>query len=169
MLTNLGPAIFTRLGKIISNENGICMEEQRTLVYLKEKPKDNRSISRKLTPSFKRSLTPTTMMLFRFSALTYNSHMIHYDLDYARNQEGYENILVHGPLTTTLLLDLVRRNKPEGATIDSFEYSCTAPIFPNQVLTLNGKLNAENGTCLVWATNHLDSVVAKGTAVLGVA
>lgn len=48
-------------------------------------------------------------MLFRYSALTFNSHRIHYDVDYARDVEGYEGLVFHGPLTATLLVDLARR------------------------------------------------------------
>ncbi|KAJ3359210.1 hypothetical protein HDU91_004987, partial [Kappamyces sp. JEL0680] len=142
------------------------MEEERSLVYLQDNPKETRLVSRTLVPDFKVTLTPSTIMLFRFSALTFNSHMIHYDLDYARNREGYDHVLVHGPLTTTLLLDFVKQFKPTDRVIGEFEYSCTAPIYPNQPLTLNGRLSADTNTFVVWASNHLDSVVAKGTASL---
>jgi 3-methylfumaryl-CoA hydratase len=56
-----------------------------------------------------RTLVPTEPLLFRYSALTFNSHRIHYDLPYAMGEEGYRGLIVHGPLTATLLLDLARR------------------------------------------------------------
>jgi len=62
-----------------------------------------------------RTLTPAEPLLFRFSALTFNSHRIHYDLPYATCEEGYRGLVVHGPLTATLLLDLVRRELGEQA------------------------------------------------------
>ena len=97
--TNRGPAVFTTLKKIIKNEFGECLQESRRLVYLQRGPEPssaNRIVKRNLKPDFSYSTTPSSICLFRFSALTYNAHMIHYDLDYARNVEGYKNVLVHG-------------------------------------------------------------------------
>ena len=95
--TNRGPAVFTSLRKIISNQFGVSITESRNLVYLLENPRENsRIIKRNLVPDFQTTLVPSTISLFRFSALTYNSHMIHYDLNYAQNQEGYPTVLVHG-------------------------------------------------------------------------
>jgi 3-methylfumaryl-CoA hydratase len=62
-----------------------------------------------------RSLIPTEPLLFRYSALTFNSHRIHYDLAYATGDEGYRGLIVHGPLTATLLLDLARRELGDNA------------------------------------------------------
>lgn len=94
--TNRGPAVFTSLKKEISNEFGPTLTEQRNLVYLLENPRPTKVIKRNLSPDFQSIFRPTTIDLFRFSALTYNSHMIHYDLNYAQNEEGYSNVLVHG-------------------------------------------------------------------------
>ena len=97
--TARGTAIFTTLCKLIGNDYGECLREYRRIVYMKDTPDQNqqqRIIRRNLEPDFTFSITPTTMCLFRYSALTFNSHMIHYDLDYARNKEGYRNVLVHG-------------------------------------------------------------------------
>jgi 3-methylfumaryl-CoA hydratase len=83
-------------------------------------------------------------MLFRFSALTFNGHRIHYDADYVREVEGYPDLLVHGPLLALLLLDLVRRSVP-GAAVRRFSYRAVAPLFVSRPLALCGKATGEGG------------------------
>lgn len=97
--TNRGPAVFTTLSKIINNELGECLREFRKLVYLESGPdlsSSKRVIKRNMQPDLSFSLTPSSICLFQYSALTFNSHKIHFDLDYATKVEGYRNVLVHG-------------------------------------------------------------------------
>lgn len=68
------------------------------------------------------------VMLFRYSALTFNGHRIHYDRDYARNVEGHDGLVVHGPLIATLLADLAQRQVPD-ARLRCFEYRAISPVF----------------------------------------
>ncbi len=82
-----------------------------------------------------RSVTPTEPLLFRYSALTFNSHRIHYDLPYAQNEEGYRGLVVHGPLTATLLLDLARRELGDN-TLRSFAFSGKSPAICGEELNL---------------------------------
>ena len=70
---------------------------------------------------WRRTLVPDAVLLFRYSALTFNGHRIHYDRDYVTSEEGYPGLVVHGPLIATLLVDLVRRNAPE-ARIEHFAF-----------------------------------------------
>jgi 3-methylfumaryl-CoA hydratase len=97
---------------------------------------------------WRRELTPNHLMLFRFSALTFNGHRIHYDADYVRQIEGYPDLLVHGPLLALLLLDLLRCSVPD-ATVGRFRYRAVAPLFVARPLTLCGKPTAE-GTAELW-------------------
>ena len=73
-----------------------------------------------------RSLVPAEPLLFRFSALTFNTHRIHYDLPYAMGEEGYRGLIVHGPLTATLLLDLAQRQLGDNA-LKSFAFRGLTP------------------------------------------
>ena len=82
-----------------------------------------------------RTLTPAEPLLFRFSALTFNSHRIHYDLPYATGEEGYRGLVVHGPLTATLLLDLARRELGDNA-LSHFAFRGTSPAICGEVLHL---------------------------------
>lgn len=82
------------------------------------------------------SWSPDAAALFRYSALTYNAHRIHYDRDYARNVECYPGLVVHGPLSATLLVDLFRRHHP-GARVTAFDFRARAPLFDGAPMTLN--------------------------------
>lgn len=82
-----------------------------------------------------RALTPTEPLLFRFSALTFNSHRIHYDLPYATAEEGYRGLVVHGPLTATLLLQLAQAELGDNA-LASFAFRGTSPAICGEGLHL---------------------------------
>jgi len=82
-----------------------------------------------------RTLEPGEPLLFRFSALTFNSHRIHYDLPYATGEEGYRGLVVHGPLTATLLLDLARRELGEQA-LAAFSFRGLSPAICGEQLHL---------------------------------
>ncbi|AMK25567.1 FAS1-like dehydratase domain-containing protein [Sphingobium sp. TKS] len=81
------------------------------------------------------TITPGETLLFRYSALTFNSHRIHYDLPYARGEEGYRGLVVHGPLMASFLLDLARRELGEQA-LATFAFRGVAPAFGGEVLHL---------------------------------
>lgn len=82
-----------------------------------------------------RVLLPTAPLLFRYSALTFNSHRIHYDLPYATKDEGYRGLVVHGPLTATLLLDLARRGFDDDA-LAQFDFRGVSPAIVDEPLHL---------------------------------
>lgn len=82
-----------------------------------------------------RTIAPTPPLLFRYSALTFNSHRIHYDLAYATGDEGYRGLVVHGPLTASLLLDLARRVLGENR-LATFRFRCTSPAIAGEPLHL---------------------------------
>ena len=83
----------------------------------------------------RRALVPSPALLFRFSALTFNTHRIHYDLPYAVEVEGYRGLVVHGPLTATLLLDLAQREVGENA-LNSFSFRGISPAIAGDMLHL---------------------------------
>ena len=82
-------------------------------------------------------------------ALTMNSHRIHYDKDYVRDEEGYPGLLVHGPLTMTLMLDLFRRELPD-ATMKSFSLRAVSPVYDTMDYSVHGA-PGDDGTCKLWA------------------
>jgi len=88
--------------------------------------------------SWRRDVVPNEAMLFRYSALTFNSHRIHYDLPYTRDEEGYRGLVVHGPLTATLLLDLAQRELGANA-LTAFTMRAQAPAFVGETIHLVGR------------------------------
>ncbi len=82
-----------------------------------------------------RSIDPSPPLLFRYSALTFNSHRIHYDLAYVTGEEGYRGLVVHGPLTASLLLDLARRHLGENR-LTTFRFRGTSPAIAGEPLHL---------------------------------
>ena len=134
----------------LSDGNELCIKEQQNLVF-REDPK---STSLKNTPptppegaQLSKEITPDPVTMFRYSALTFNGHRIHYDVDYARDVEGYDGLVFHAPLTATLLLGLAK--KIAGTEIPNFKYRATAPLFGHQAFSIHGK--KEDGKIIVWA------------------
>lgn len=97
-----------------------------------------------------REVTPSSTLLFRYSALTFNSHRIHYDLDFCRQVEGYPGLVFHGPLTATLLLELAREKNP-GQVLAAYEFRAHSPLFDHAPFTINGKM--EGNKVILWAAN----------------
>ena len=115
----------------------------------------------KLPPAqgWRETVQPTTVLLFRFSAVTFNSHRIHYDHHYATEVERYPDLVVHGPLTAMLLAQSAARHlaKP----LRSFAYRASSPLFVQQPVSLDGVLieSPEGETATMTAT-RIDGVVA---------
>jgi 3-methylfumaryl-CoA hydratase len=93
----------------------------------------------------------TNPLVFRYSAITWNAHRIHYDADYSRNEEGYPNIVQNGGLTMQLLLDAAVKNAP-GARLVNFNARLTRPIYVGAIITLNGSA-LEGGKMNAWVAD----------------
>ncbi len=90
-----------------------------------------RRSARETGAAWQREIVPDDVLLFRYSALTFNGHRIHYDRKYVTEVEGYPGLIVHGPLIATLLMDLVRRNLP-AADVATFRFKAVRPTFDLQ-------------------------------------
>lgn len=100
------------------------------------------------------SLTPDAVMLFRYSALTFNGHRIHYDHPYVTGDEGYSGLIVHGPLLATLLVDLCRRNQTE-RPIAAIDYRARRPVFTDgRAITVEGTPDAAMASAQVRALDQ---------------
>ncbi len=128
----------------------LCLREEQTIVYREPvKNSSGQNPPTKPVPTdadFSESYTPDPIMLFRYSALTFNGHRIHYDLDFCRDHEGYPNLVVHGPLIATLMLDLFYQ---QSKSIVQFSYRGLSPLFNPHPFTVNGTADGQ-----AWATNH---------------
>jgi 3-methylfumaryl-CoA hydratase len=112
--------------------------------------------------AWQRALAGNPVLLFRYSALTFNGHRIHYDLDYVREEEHYPGLIVHGPLQATLLLELCRQRSPK--PVRKLEYRALHPIFHTERFTVNGNPSADGSTAELWTANADGHVAMTGTA-----
>ncbi len=107
-----------------------------------------------------REVKPDSTLLFRYSALTFNGHRIHYDLDFCRHQEGYPGLVFHGPLTATLLIEMLMHQNA-GKSLESCDFRAYSPLFDDAPFTLNGKMGGTDAT--LWAANPQGRLAMKVT------
>ncbi|HEU5296712.1 MAG TPA: MaoC family dehydratase N-terminal domain-containing protein [Burkholderiaceae bacterium] len=103
--------------------------------------------------AWQREMVPDDVLLFRYSALTFNGHRIHYDRKYVTEVEAYPGLIVHGPLIATLLMDLVRRNAPD-RDVATFRFKAVRPTFDLNPFRVNGQLQSDGKTVKLWAQDH---------------
>jgi 3-methylfumaryl-CoA hydratase len=162
-----GEMVFVTLEHAVSAAGVLAVTEQQDIVYRGAPRPEAVAPSPPFDASpeavWSRSMTPDPALLFRYSALTYNSHRIHYDRDYAKGVEGYPGLVVHGPLIATLLLDHYLRRHPE-ARIAGFSFRAQSPLFDIASFDLNGR-ETEGGAEL-WASRENGRLAMKATVGL---
>ena len=113
--------------------------------------------------AWRREILPDPVLLFRFSALTFNGHRIHYDIDYCRDVEGYPGLVVHGPMLALLLLDMVERTFP-GRAIARFDYRAASPLFAGAPFAVCGREG--DGALELWIEGPEGQLATSATVVL---
>ena len=148
-----GPLCFVTVRHELFQHGTCVLTEEHDIVY-RDDPKAGTAPPREQiapqSPQNTTQITPTEVMLFRYSALTFNGHRIHYDADYARQVEGYDGLVFHGPLTATLLADMA--SDASKATMTSFEFRAISPLAGMAPFTINSR--DENGGCSLWARRN---------------
>ncbi|NOE34335.1 acyl-CoA dehydrogenase [Ruegeria sp. HKCCD7318] len=140
----------TVLHELFLNDGTLAITEEHDIVYREDShPNAQKSlpIPAPINAEVSEIISPSQVMLFRYSALTFNGHRVHYDVDYARSVEGYDGLVFHGPLTATLLVDLAQRTM--GATPRIFEFRGTAPLAGMTPFHIEG--TREDNTMQLWA------------------
>ncbi|KAJ2714749.1 hypothetical protein H4R19_001563 [Coemansia spiralis] len=161
------PLVLVKLAIEMHNGRGHCVTEHRDLAYMKPVDLRRKLVRHPRQPDFGHGLTPTEILLFRYSALSWNSHRIHYDAPYARDIERHPGLLVHGPLTCTLLLQLLQAHMPRGMALASFAYRALSPLYCGHALTLNGRwVPGTPGQCELWAADNEGGLAMKGIATV---
>jgi 3-methylfumaryl-CoA hydratase len=113
--------------------------------------------------AWERKIVPDDVLLFRYSALTFNGHRIHYDRKYVTEVEGYPGLIVHGPLIATLLMDLLRRHHPD-AQVLRFEFKAVRPTFDINPFSVHGQPSADGKTVRLWGRDHEGWLTMDATA-----
>jgi 3-methylfumaryl-CoA hydratase len=150
-----GTLVFATVVNRVFGPDGLALEEERRTVFREEvKPgQGNRAPRREEAPRdvpWRRRIEPDPVLLFRFSALTFNSHRIHYDRRWAMEVEGYPGLVVHGPLTSTLLIDFARDHAP-GRSFATCRIEARAPLFDLAPFELCGRPTADGRGGELWA------------------
>jgi len=115
--------------------------------------------------TWERRWVPDDLLLFRYSALTFNGHRIHYDRRYVTEVEGYPGLIVHGPLIATLLLDLLRHERPD-ADVARFEFRALSPLFDIDPFSVCGEPQQDGKTFRLWTKDHAGAMTMDATAVI---
>jgi 3-methylfumaryl-CoA hydratase len=159
-----GPLVFVQVVHELSGADGVRLTEEQNLVYRDESRESKQTPP--LTPApdecdWERTVCPDSVLLFRYSAATFNAHRIHFDRRYAVETERYPELVVQGPLIATLLLEFLQRHTKDD--IASFSYRGIRPLFAEQPFKVCGKANLANRTHQIWA--HDGHVSMRGEAI----
>jgi len=133
--------VYMTLQHQISTKGSLAVQEDQHFVYREPVEKGahpTRSKPMDIDPDWAKSTKPDSTLLFRFSALTFNAHRIHYDQEYARSVEGYPNVMVHGPLLLLLALESFR-SRFDGKVIEHIDYTLSGPVYLGELITISGK------------------------------
>lgn len=150
-----GPMVFVTVRRSVRGEPGIAVDEEQDIVFL-PMPKEFRPPLPTPLPdgiawTAARPVDP--VLLFRFSAVTFNAHRIHYDRDYAVTAEKYPGLVVHGPLQALLLFEAARARHPNKVPA-RFEFRGLQPLFDFDAITLSGKPREDGGEDLFTANSR---------------
>jgi 3-methylfumaryl-CoA hydratase len=163
-----GKMVFVTVVHEIFNREGLCLSEEQDIVF-REPATVLAAGALPAAPvamresTWRRTLVPDEVLLFRYSALTFNSHRIHYDRAYATAVEGYPGLVVHGPLIATLLADLVRRSMP-CAVMRGFRFRAVAPAMDGQALLLKARDAGDGSDVDLWAEDANGRLLMEATA-----
>ncbi len=161
-----GKLAFVEVGHEYDSPSGLAFSERHDIVYREARSADSAALPPKPAPAdpdFKRETRADAIALFRYSALTFNAHRIHYDRDYVREVEGYPGLLVHGPLLATLLLDELLRQFP-GRQLLEYSFRVTHPVFDTESFNLCGREPDEEGRTEIWIANEGGALCLQGEA-----
>ena len=159
-----GALVFVTLRHEIADARGVAITEEHDIVYRGDaRPENARPAPQAPADErFAREIAPDPVLLFRYSALTFNGHRIHYDRGYVTEVEGYPGLIVHGPLIATLLLDLLRREYPR-ARVRRFAFKAVSPLFDTDRFAVCGRPEGGNAFML-WARSHDGALAMQASA-----
>ena len=162
-----GALCFVLVRHEVHGEDGLALTEEHDIVYRDAPAPNEPPPAPKAAPDnavWHRDIVPDDVLLFRYSALTFNGHRIHYDRKYVTETEGYPGLIVHGPLIATLLVDLLRRSTDR--PLKSFKFRAVSPLFDIAPFSVHGRPGAD-GQVALWARNAQGNLAMEAEAVIG--
>jgi len=153
-----GRLVFVKVRHEVRREReaAVALSEHHNIVY-RDLPSSSDvappPLAAPSSAAWSRNVVADDVLLFRYSALTFNGHRIHYDRQYVTQTEGYPGLIVHGPLIATLLLDLLRRQLPS-ATVTRFEFKAVRPTFDIHPFSVHGQPSSDGKTVRLWGQDH---------------
>ena len=162
-----GPLVFLKLRHDILADGVPAIVEFQDIVYRDMPRAGEPTAPPQAAPqgaAWSREIVPDAVLLFRYSALTFNGHRIHYDRPYATGAEAYPGLVVHGPLIATLLLDLLRREQPD-ARVKRFRFRALSPLFDTAPFQVCGRPDPA-GSVQLWAANPQGALAMDASAEL---
>jgi 3-methylfumaryl-CoA hydratase len=155
-----GPFIVVLIEHRISNDGGVAVVEQNDIIYRAAagaaKPSsggaEKKAAGSPMEPVWSRTITPDPVLMFRHSAVTFNSHRIHYDRTYVR-EKGYPGLLVQGTLIARMMLEMVAAELPEFA-IGAFSFRSGRPVYDNGDFMIGAAPVADGTQIDLWALDH---------------
>ncbi len=160
-----GDLVFVTVRHHFSTEGDVALEETQDLVYRGPGGGGENPPEPVEAAPWQRMVHPDAVMLFRSSALTFNGHRIHYDYPYVTQEEGYPGLIVHGPLIATLLLDLLRRERPQ-ARVTKFSFRAKRPLFSPNPFEVRGWPTEDGRSVRLIAVNPEGSAAMVAEAQL---
>jgi len=162
-----GALVFVQVHHDIHTEGRHAIHEEHDIVY-RDMPAPGEpaptGVPAPQDALWTREIVPDDVLLFRYSALTFNGHRIHYDRRYVTGVEGYPGLIVHGPLIATLLLDLLRRELPT-ARVGRFAFKAMKPIFDTAPFSVCARMDGDR-TVRLWAVTPEGHLAMDATAEL---
>ncbi|QOG21999.1 MULTISPECIES: FAS1-like dehydratase domain-containing protein [Bradyrhizobium] len=158
-----GKLVFVTVSHSVTCNGTACITEEQDIVYREAAAPGSPAPPASPAPqdaAWSEEFRPDTVLLFRYSALTSNGHRIHYDQAYARAEENYPDLVVHGPLTATLLQGFAERRA--GQPLKSFEFRGVSPLFVSSALKLEGKGDAQSLD--LWASGANGALAMRAAA-----
>ena len=164
-----GPLVFVRVRHEVrcNGASDPAIVEFHDIVYRQARQPGDVDPAPVAAPAatWKRVIVPDDVLLFRYSALTFNGHRSHYDRKYVTEVEGYPGLVVHGPLIATLLLDLLRRELP-GADVAAFRFRALRPTFDLHSFAVCGAPEGDSRTVRLWGQDHEGWLTMDAVATL---
>jgi 3-methylfumaryl-CoA hydratase len=160
-----GSMVFVTVEHTLSGPKGVALVEEHDIVYREAAKPGETAREPRPAPtdaSATKTVVPDPVLLFRFSALTFNGHRIHYDYPYVTGTEGYPGLIVHGPLMGLLQIELARRSTP-GRTAATFEFRALSPVYAGGPMTVGARREAD-GAVTTWIANAKGGLAQQGKA-----